>query len=116
MAGFIFDRGTHVGLLAQRRYPGGREIEAKYNELPLALEQTSEAMLDTTTTALFEPAFEFGAGEAGADAAFEPAFEPDTDAAVAAFTPVYHEASWRGLPVAFNTATVSSRLSAGGRP
>jgi hypothetical protein len=54
---FIFDRGTRIGLLAQGRYPGGTEIDAKHFETKLALEQTRAALLDPDTSALFEPAF-----------------------------------------------------------
>jgi hypothetical protein len=52
----IFDSGTRVGLLAQQRYPGGKPITAEYYETDLALEQTAEAVLDTSIPALFEPA------------------------------------------------------------
>ena len=54
---FVFDRGTQIGLVAQDRYPGGRTIDAKHNETELALEQTTQALVDPSITALFEPAF-----------------------------------------------------------
>lgn len=54
---FIFDRGTHIGELAQERYPGGKLIEAKHDETNLALKQTDEALSDRSIAALFEPAF-----------------------------------------------------------
>jgi len=52
----IFDQGTLVGELAREQFPGGVLIEAKYNEIPLALEQTREA-LNQGTEFIFEGCF-----------------------------------------------------------
>lgn len=52
----VLDMGTEIGVLARRRYPGGRLIEAGYRQTQLALEQTAAAMADPTIPAIFEAA------------------------------------------------------------
>ncbi|RJQ53244.1 MAG: DUF2779 domain-containing protein [Actinobacteria bacterium] len=53
----IFDQGTEVGRLAQRRFPGGVLIDEPYYETASALESTARA-LEAGAPALFEAAFE----------------------------------------------------------
>ncbi|MFQ6614604.1 MAG: DUF2779 domain-containing protein [Fidelibacterota bacterium] len=40
----IFDQGTRVGELAREQFPGGLLIEAEFDEINLAIEQTQEAL------------------------------------------------------------------------
>jgi len=53
----IFDQGTRIGQLAQKRYPGGMLIEAEYWDTKNALRQTFDALNRPTTTAIIEAAF-----------------------------------------------------------
>lgn len=52
----IFDQGNLVGIEAQTHYPGGVLIDAPYNELTKALEQTEKAILAGANT-LYEATF-----------------------------------------------------------
>lgn len=51
------DAGTEIGVLARRRFPGGRLVEADYLHFTDADAQTRTFLADPTVPALFEPAF-----------------------------------------------------------
>lgn len=53
----IFATGRAVGLLAQRRYPGGRLIDIDYRHTKQALARTLALMADSSVPAIFEGAF-----------------------------------------------------------
>lgn len=55
----IFDVGHEVGLIAHRRYPGGRLIAEEYDQHSQAIESTRAAMADKNVPAIFEAAFEY---------------------------------------------------------
>jgi len=52
----IFDQGHEVGILAQKFYPGGILIDAPYNDSPLALKQTQDA-INAGTNTIYEATF-----------------------------------------------------------
>ena len=54
----IFEQGTEVGILAREQYDGGVLIEAEHNQIPLALQQTEEAVRRGASV-IFEGAFVF---------------------------------------------------------
>ncbi len=53
----IFDTGHEVGIVAQRRYPGGVLVEADHTQADLALEQTAKLLKDPAVPAIYEAAF-----------------------------------------------------------
>ena len=55
----IFDTGIGVGELARQRFPGGRPIEERYFEHPLAVRTTETALADASVPAIFEGGFAF---------------------------------------------------------
>ena len=54
----IFDRGTRIGELAQRRYPGGELVGFKPWERAPAIEATRRLMADESVPAIYEAAIE----------------------------------------------------------
>jgi len=54
----IFDRGTRIGELAQRRYPGGELVGFKPWERVPAIEATRRLMADESVPAIYEAAIE----------------------------------------------------------
>ncbi len=55
----MFDTGTAVGELARERFPSGKLIREDHLAHSQAVESTETLLADSTTTALFEPAFTF---------------------------------------------------------
>ena len=55
----IFDSGTSVGELAQQRFPGGALVAEEYFEHRQAERTTRRLLSDSSTPALYEPAFSF---------------------------------------------------------
>lgn len=53
----IFATGHAVGLLAQRRYPGGQSVDIDYRHTKAALARTLTLMSDPSVPAIFEGAF-----------------------------------------------------------
>lgn len=53
------DSGTEVGVLAQKRYRGGRLIDHDHNHFRAAQKETKELLTDSSISTLFEPAFQF---------------------------------------------------------
>jgi CRISPR/Cas system-associated exonuclease Cas4 (RecB family) len=54
----ILDQGISVGELATKLFPDGNLIDAKYNQLDLALEQTKDA-ITKNASAIFEATFQY---------------------------------------------------------
>ena len=55
----IFDSGTSVGELAQKRFPGGALVTEEYFEHRQAERTTRRLLSDSSIPALYEPAFSF---------------------------------------------------------
>ncbi|HEX8750596.1 MAG TPA: hypothetical protein VF732_05725, partial [Nitrospira sp.] len=54
----ILDMGTEIGLLAQRRFPGGVLATVGFRQREAALAQTAALLQDPNVPAIFEGAFE----------------------------------------------------------
>lgn len=54
----FLDMGTEIGILAQRRFPGGVLVTANFRQREAAIEQTTALIQDPNVPAIFEGAFE----------------------------------------------------------
>lgn len=55
----ILDMGTEIGILAQRRFPGGVLVKAGFRQREAALTETAALLQDSGIPAIFEAAFEY---------------------------------------------------------
>jgi predicted RecB family nuclease len=55
----MLDMGTEIGVLAQRRFPGGAIVTAGYRQREAALAQTAALLEDPTVPAIFEAALQY---------------------------------------------------------
>ena len=54
----ILDMGTEIGILAQRRFPGGVLVQAGFRQREAAIAETAALLQDPDVSAIFEGAFE----------------------------------------------------------
>jgi hypothetical protein len=55
----ILDMGTEIGVLAQRRFPGGVLVKSGFRQREAALAETAALLRDPSIPAIFEAAFEY---------------------------------------------------------
>lgn len=55
----ILDMGTEIGVLAQRRFPGGVLVKSGFRQREMAIAETAALLQDPAIPAIFEAAFEY---------------------------------------------------------
>lgn len=55
----ILDMGTEIGILAQRRFPGGILVKSGFRQREAAIAETAALLQDLAVPAIFEAAFEY---------------------------------------------------------